>query len=160
MWATRFSTPVPLELAVLNVNAADGVAAAFPQVKVWAIGGHSLGGAMAAQYLSTHPESVNVIHGLVLWGAHLSGGIDVARLPIRVLSVYGTLDGVAPASLSDADRRAHLPADVQLVAIEGGNHGMFGDYGPQKGDNPARIDAVSAQQQIATATAAMILSLR
>lgn len=153
-------TPVPLELAVLNVNAADGVVAAFPQVKVWAIGGHSLGGAMAAQYLATHPESTNAIHGLVLWGAHLSGGIDVSRLPIRVLSVYGTLDGVAPAGLTDVDRRAFLPADIQLVAVEGGNHGMFGDYGPQKGDNLAKVDAASAQQQIADATAKMILSLR
>ena len=153
-------TPVPLELAVLNPNAADGVVAAFPQVKVWAIGGHSLGGAMAGQYLATHPDATQTIRGLVLWGARLSGGIDVSQLPIRVLSIYGTEDGLIPAGLSEADRRLNLPPETQLLAIAGGNHAMFGDYGPQKGDHPATIDAVSARQQIAAATARMILALR
>lgn len=153
-------TPMPLELAVLNSNAADGVTAAFPQVKVWAIGGHSLGGAMAGQYLATHPESTRTIRGLVLWGARLSGGIDVVRLPIQVLSIYGTLDGLIPGNLSDADRRLNLPLETQLLAIEGGNHAMFGDYGLQKGDNAATIDVVGARQQIAAATARMILALR
>ncbi len=151
-------TPVPLELAVLNANAADGVREAFPSVKNWAIAGHSLGGAMAAQYVATHASSAQPFQGLVLWGAPLSGGIDVSKLPIRVLSIYGSLDGLSPG-LTATDRRNGLPADATLLAIEGGNHAMFGDYGPQKGDNAATIDMLAARAQIADATAAFVLRL-
>ena len=41
---------MPLSLAVLDPNAADEVIAAHPEVETWVVGGHSLGGAMAAQY--------------------------------------------------------------------------------------------------------------
>lgn len=151
-------TPVPLELAVLNVNAADGVQAAFPGVKVWALGGHSLGGAMAAQYMTTHAGTAPLFRGLVLWGAPLSGGIDVSTLPVHVLSIYGSRDGLSP-SLTAAGRRAGLPTSAELLAIEGGNHAMFGDYGPQKGDNAATIAPLAARAQIADATAAFVLGL-
>ncbi len=151
-------TPVPLELAVLNANAADGVREAFPNVKSWAIAGHSLGGAMAAQYVATHASAAQPFQGLVLWGAPLSGGIDVSKLPIRVLSIYGSLDGLSP-DLTATDRRNGLPADATLLAVEGGNHAMFGDYGPQKGDNAAKIDMLAARAQIADATADFVLGL-
>ena len=151
-------TPVPLELAVLNANAANGVRGAFPSVTIWAIGGHSLGGAMAAQYVSSNAGAPQPFAGLVLWGAPLSGGIDVSKLPIRVLSIYGSLDGLSPGLTANA-RRNGLPADAQMLAIEGGNHAMFGDYGPQKGDNAATIDLLAARAQIADATAAFVLGL-
>lgn len=151
-------TPVPLELAVLNANAADGVREAFPNVQSWAIAGHSLGGAMAAQYVATHTGSTQPFQGLVLWGAPLSSGIDVSKQPIRVLSIYGSKDGLSPG-LTAADRRNGLPADAILLAIEGGNHAMFGDYGPQQGDNAATIDLIAARTQIADATADFVRGL-
>jgi len=40
-------TPVPFNLAVFKPAAADAVIAAHPEIQRWAIGGHSLGGAMA-----------------------------------------------------------------------------------------------------------------
>ena len=39
---------MPCNLAVLDMNAADGIPECFPKVTDWYIGGHSLGGAMAA----------------------------------------------------------------------------------------------------------------
>ena len=39
---------MPCNLAVLDMNAADGIPECFPEVTDWYIGGHSLGGAMAA----------------------------------------------------------------------------------------------------------------
>ena len=39
---------MPCNLAVLDMDAADGIAEKFPQIDSWYIGGHSLGGAMAA----------------------------------------------------------------------------------------------------------------
>ena len=44
-----------------------------------------------------------------------------------------------------------LPANVTELAIEGGNHAQFGNYGPQAGDGEASIPA--SEQQQATAQA-------
>ncbi|MDQ3247653.1 MAG: alpha/beta hydrolase, partial [Chloroflexota bacterium] len=43
--------PMPLNLAVFAPNRADQVITAYPAIQRWAIGGHSLGGAMAATYV-------------------------------------------------------------------------------------------------------------
>ena len=151
---------MPLDLAVLNPDKASEVLAAFPQINRWAIGGHSLGGSMAGQFLQSHPELTLKIRGLVLWGSRLSAGIDVSGLPIQALSIYGTRDGLAPKDLGEAGRRAGLPANAQLVPIQGGNHAMFGDYGFQKGDNLAEIPSAESQKQIVAATAEFLDSLR
>ena len=47
-------TPMPLNLAVFGVDRAADVVKAFPSIKHWAIGGHSLGGSMAASFASKH----------------------------------------------------------------------------------------------------------
>ena len=39
---------MPFNLAVFDVNAADGIREMFPEITDWYIGGHSLGGSMAA----------------------------------------------------------------------------------------------------------------
>ena len=39
---------MPFNLAVLDVDAADGIQEEFPEIEEWYIGGHSLGGSMAA----------------------------------------------------------------------------------------------------------------
>lgn len=48
--------PMPLNLAVFGVEKARAVIEAFPEIKHWAIGGHSLGGSMAAQFTQNHPD--------------------------------------------------------------------------------------------------------
>jgi pimeloyl-ACP methyl ester carboxylesterase len=50
--------PMPLNLAVLAPGRAAEVMAAFPGIKSWAIGGHSLGGAMAANFAHSNPGAV------------------------------------------------------------------------------------------------------
>lgn len=45
---------MPFKMAVLDINAADGIQDNFPEIEKWYIGGHSLGGAMAASYISNH----------------------------------------------------------------------------------------------------------
>ena len=45
---------MPLNLAVFDINAADGIQTKFSYIDNWYIGGHSLGGAMAASYLSNN----------------------------------------------------------------------------------------------------------
>ena len=150
---------MPLDLAILNPNRATEVLAAYPHVQRWAIGGHSLGGSMAGQFLQSHPQSTGKIRGLVMWASRLTFGIDVSSLDIQAISIYGTLDGLAP-NASEEIRRVGMRANTTVVAIQGGNHAMFGSYGPQKGDNSATIPSANSQQQIVSATAAFLLSLK
>ena len=48
--------PMPLNLAVFAPEKASEVMAAFPEIEHWAVGGHSLGGAMAARFAHRHPK--------------------------------------------------------------------------------------------------------
>jgi hypothetical protein len=123
---------MPLSLAVLSPDVADKVIASHPEIKHWVIGGHSLGGAMAAQYVAGHPGQVS---GLVLLAAYAPSGNDLSSSGIAVLSMVGTLDRVINRDNLAAGRKL-LPASATYVELEGGNHGQFGDYGVQPGDEP------------------------
>jgi dienelactone hydrolase len=137
-----------LNLAVLDANAADAIIAAHPDIDRWVIGGHSLGGAMAAGYAHEHQDAIS---GLVLWAAYPAGNTDLSTFDGAVTSVFGTRDGLT--SLDDIDdSRPRLPEDTDFAAIEGGNHAQFGDYGPQAGDNPATISREEQQTQVVEAT--------
>jgi len=144
--------PMPLALAVLAPDEALDVMAANPTISSWAIGGHSLGGAMAARFIYTHPEDVD---GLVLWAAYPASTDDLSGFDLIVASIYGTMDGLATGEKIDASRPL-LPPDTQWVPIEGGNHAQFGDYGAQSGDGVATILA-SEQQTLAAEATARIL---
>ena len=49
---------MPLNIAAFRPNIADKIIAAHPEINRWVISGHSVGGAMAAQYTSTHSEKI------------------------------------------------------------------------------------------------------
>jgi hypothetical protein len=117
--------PMPLNLAFFDASAADRVRAVFPTLSNWAIGGHSLGGAMAARYVQSQPAAVE---GLVLWASF--SDVDLSSLNLAATSIYGNLDALAlPQSIETSCEL--LPADTQFVRIEGGNHSQFGWYGLQ-----------------------------
>lgn len=121
---------MPYHLAVLRSDAAEQVMEDFPDVEHWYIGGHSLGGAMAADFAASEGQN---LCGLILLAAYPTK--DLGGLP--VLSIYGSEDGV----LNREKYNASLSFANSLTehVIEGGNHAGFGDYGPQKGDGAARI---------------------
>lgn len=146
---------MPLNLAVFNPNAAEAVLKAYPNIEHWAIGGHSLGGAMAAHFVAAHPGQME---GLVLWAAYPAEGDDLSQADIRVLSISATLDGLATPDKILASR-SRLPADTVWVTIAGGNHAQFGWYGDQNGDNPATISREEQQEQIVQATVAFLQTL-
>jgi dienelactone hydrolase len=123
---------MPLSLAVLSPDAADKVVAAHPGVSRWVIGGHSLGGAMAGQYVGKHPGAMD---GLVLLGAYVPEGNDLQSSSVDVLTQVGTLDTVVNRENLAAGLEL-LPPDATFVELDGGNHAQFGDYGPQPGDDP------------------------
>jgi len=147
---------MPLNLAVFDPDAAVEVIAAYPEIAHWAVGGHSLGGAMAAHFAKVHPEAVQ---GLVLWASYPAASDDLSDSGLRVVSIFGSLDGLATGGKIEASR-AHLPEDAKWVSIAGGNHAQFGWYGPQGGDNAATITRQDQQGQMIAATLALLGSLR
>ena len=147
--------PMPLSLAILGSNRADGVIEGHPEIADWVIAGHSLGGVMAARYTSNHPAAID---GLALWASYPEDGVDLSSWNGETTSIFGTLDGLT--SVEDIeDSRTRLPGDTSFVPIDGGNHAYFGWYGDQRGDNPATITRVDQQRIIIDATAHVVDTL-
>lgn len=143
--------PMPLNLAVFNANAAFSVIDARPEIEHWVIGGHSLGGAMAGQFVDGNPDAVD---GIVILASYPNG--DLSDQPdIVTASIYGSEDGLATVADTEANAD-NLPANTTFVRIEGGNHAQFGDYGPQAGDGEATISRAE-QQAIAVAATLDVL---
>ena len=148
--------PMPLNLAVFGAGSAEEVIAAYPEIQHWAIGGHSLGGAMAANFAKSHGSEVD---GLALWAAYPAYSDDLSSSGLQVVSIYGTRDGLATGEKIDASRPL-LPADTTWTPIAGGNHAQFGWYGEQSGDNPSEISRTDQQTQIVAATIALLENLK
>jgi len=144
--------PVRLNLAILDVNAADRAISAFPTIRHWAVGGHSLGGVAASLYASKHKD----IDGLVLWASYPSDD-SLKNSAMKVISIYGTQDISGVTAFEDS--RALLPLNAHYVVIQGGNHAQFGDYGIQPADHKATIGRVDQQKQVVDATAQFLKEL-
>lgn len=138
---------MPFRLAVLNPDAAQGVTEDYPEVTRWSIGGHSLGGAMAAKYAAKAPGEFDA---LILLAAYAPDPLPQEGL--AVVSVYGSKDTVLNAD-KYAKSRVNLPESLREVVLEGGNHAQFGAYGAQDGDGEATL---SAQEQLAQTVAAIL----
>ena len=143
---------MPLNLAVLDSDAGRAVMEAYPQIGRWVIGGHSLGGAMAARFAANNARDID---GLLMLAAWPEESVDLSSSPLAVSSVYGSADGLAtPAEVLAAAPR--LPATTEFLRIEGGNHAQFGRYGPQNGDNEAQIPPEAQQAQTVAAALALL----
>ena len=139
----------PLDLAVTGINRADDVIARYAQGRPVVLAGHSLGGAMAAQYLSG--ATAGKVRGLILMGAYPAGNVSLkGQTSLRVLSLLGEHDTVAKAS-DVRDGLTRLPASAKLVTIKGSVHAFFGRYGPQKGDGVPTVSRADAEAQIVRA---------
>ena len=136
---------MPFRLAVFDVNAADGITESYPQIENWYIGGHSLGGAMAASYLSEHTSAFT---GLILLGAYSTA--DLSASDLAVLSVYGSEDGVMDRAAYEENRK-NLPSSITETVIDGGCHAYFGMYGSQEGDGTPKV--TNEEQILMTASA-------
>ena len=143
---------MPFNLAVFDINAADGIQKEYPQIENWYIGGHSLGGTMAASYLEKHTDEYE---GLILLGSYSTADLSDAEL--EVLSIYGSEDQVLNREKYN-DNIGNLPKDFKEIVIEGGCHAYFGMYGAQDGDGTPSISDSEQILQTAEYIAQMILS--
>lgn len=138
---------MPFRLAVFDISAADGIREEYPAIEDWYIGGHSLGGSMAASYVAAHTDD---FAGLVLLGAYSTA--DLSESGLAVLSVYGSEDKVMNRENYE-NNKSNLPTDFTEVVIDGGCHANFGMYGTQNGDGTPTI---SNKDQIALTADAIV----
>ena len=124
---------MPFNLAIFDINAADGIQEQYHQIEDWYIGGHSLGGSMAASYLSKHK---NEYEGLILLGSYSTENFSNTNL--TVLSIYGSEDGVLNRE-KYIKYKTNLPSNLTEIVINGGCHAYFGMYGEQHGDGISKI---------------------
>ena len=144
--------PMPLNLAVFGINKANDVISTYSNVTSWAIGGHSLGGSMAAQFIQDNPDK---IEGLALWASYPPSEVDLTELDIKVVTIYGTNDGLV-SNQQINESRGQLPPTTIEVELNGGNHAQFGWYGSQSGDNPATMSHKQQQDLTVKATVTML----
>ena len=128
---------MPYNLAVFGINKALDVPALLPEIDSWYIGGHSLGGSMAATCAASNPD---VFEGVVLLAAYSTS--DLASL--KVLTVYGSNDGVMNMGKYNT-YKDNLPKKYEEHVIIGGCHAYFGVYGAQEGDG---TPSISNKEQI------------
>jgi len=133
---------MPFDLAVFAPKKASKLMTNYSNITSWIIGGHSLGGSMAAKFVYDSPESFD---GLVFLASYPAKSNDLSNYNISALSLYGSLDGVLSTPINDT--KSLLPSNAIYFEIQGGNHAYFGSYGEQKGDFQATISR-SEQQQI------------
>ncbi len=130
---------MPANLAVLDADAAQAIPDRFPEVERWYIGGHSLGGSMAASFVSQRED----YEGLILLAAYSTE--DLTDTNLAVCSIYGSEDSILNLE-KYAQYRQNLPEDTWEIVLEGANHAGFGSYGAQDGDG---ISALGSGEQIA-----------
>ena len=126
---------MPFNLAVLDMDAAQGIPELFPQVAHWYLAGHSLGGSMAASFAGKQPGTYE---GLILLAAYSTA--DLTETGLKVCSLYGDRDGVLNREKYQ-QYRPNLPKNTLELVLEGGNHAGFGSYGPQEGDGASALEA-------------------
>lgn len=145
-----FLVKMPLHLAVFGINAADDMIREGTYSHYY-IGGHSLGGAMAAFYGAGHGD---VIDGQILLAAY-----PTKKTAVDTALIYGSGDGVL--RMPRVEKAKSLVSGLfQEYVITGGNHAQFGDYGVQAGDGKAQITASQQQSQTLEAIESFLGSCR
>lgn len=151
--AACFIVKMPLNFAFMDKKAADKFPKLYPEISHWYLAGHSLGGAMAASYISDNYDNFD---GLILLASFSTK--DISKTNLKVLSIYGSKDGVLNMDKYHKNK-SNLPAEsadgtgLTEKIIEGGNHAQFADYGEQKGD---QIPDISGEEQLRITAAEII----
>jgi pimeloyl-ACP methyl ester carboxylesterase len=139
-----------LNLAFFDLRPLGSFTTLAPEVREWAVGGHSLGGVRACT-LATQAQ------GLVLFGSYCANDLSEWRRP--VLSIAGSEDGLStPQKIEDA--RHLLPPSADLVEIAGASHSSFGDYGLQPGDGTPTISDQEMTEKLTSLVGEFTSSLR
>ena len=147
--ATVAVVRVPLDMALLDGDAAEEVIAVHPEVLRWTMAGHSLGGVAAAAYAEERAEET--VDGLLLFASYPSGGTDLSNGQVEVVSILGSRDRMLDRR-SFEEAKSRLPELTGYVEIAGMNHAQFGSYGPQEGDGKPTVTDERALREVVDAS--------
>ena len=147
----------PLGVGFLAMNALDSARSMFSNVAQWVVGGHSLGGTVAALQAATTTALGSTsgmstgapIVGLILYASYPAA--DMSDVSMPVLSISGENDGLSTPDAIAASV-PNLPSSTSFLEVPGANHSSFGDYGLQAGDGTATTSRTSTFNDITTAT--------
>lgn len=147
----------PLGIAFTATGAFGKAREDQPQVERWVVGGHSLGGVVAAIDADAHADDrTGPVVGLMLYASYPAS--DLSTLDAAVLSVSGSRDGLATPAAVEASR-TDLPPGTTYRRVQGGVHAFFGDYGPQAGDGTPTVSHAAARAEISRASVAFVDAL-
>tara|TARA_R110002111_G_scaffold99117_1_gene153085 strand:- start:33 stop:575 length:543 start_codon:yes stop_codon:yes gene_type:complete len=180
MWQDRLITEnpelrvvtvkMPSNLAVLNAQKGQLLFDEYKNTEQWLVSGHSLGGAMASNFVA---ENESKIDALIYLAAYPSDD-RLKNFSNSILSIYAENDGLCTIqdieehyndlpSAYFMDSTSDFPSDFSNTTcyylIKGGNHAQFGNYGEQDGDNPATIGREQQQNEFVTLISNYIDSL-
>jgi Alpha/beta hydrolase family len=159
-----FILKLPLGSAPLDSQQADVMQQALEiidsntSLQYWTVGGHSRGAAIASRFASLHGGSFD---GLILIGTShpKEEAFDLSNTNLSLTKIYATNDGLA--SMDEVETNAqYLPDDTTWMLVEGGNHGQFGYYGSQLGDNAVTIRRERQQELTVDAILAALKSVQ
>jgi len=137
--------PMPLNFPFFDPDAGRQVVRYFPNVGSWAIGGHSLGGTMAAELV----KDSATFSGLLFCAAYPGPTIDMTgRTGLLVYSIFGSNDTFATLDKVLASKK-QLPPTAHFVAIPGANYAGFGSFGVLPGDGPTTLSPEQQQTIVA-----------
>ena len=108
---TVFVPKMPLNVALLDVGAAEEIRSRHPEIRTWIVGGHSLGGVAACRYTRSHD-----VRGLIQFASYCDK--NVSERPIGVLSVTGSRDTVLNREAYRKNRDL-LPANATFRRFPG-----------------------------------------
>ncbi len=144
---------MPFDLAPFGYWRGIPVLIQYPDIKTWAIGGHSVGGSFACAFAKMFTWMVD---GVIIWASYPSSLLRIDNTQLKVVLIYGTNN---PNCNDDEieENKPYLPDDTLYVRIEGANHTQFGYYDTspepfQPDDDFADISRQEQQKQILDAT--------
>jgi pimeloyl-ACP methyl ester carboxylesterase len=140
-----FMPQMPLRLAVLDTQRAAKIMASQPAIKTWHIGGHSMGGAMAAAYAFANMRQVA---GLFFIASYPAAKHAIPGTELPVTMIYGTHDFITSKS-ECAAAHERLPTHTNFVEVAGGDHYQFGSFAGM--DVTATISRAEQQDQTVAA---------
>lgn len=149
-----FVPKMALNMAILSSDKANEIIEKYADIENWVIGGHSLGGVAAAQYMGMYPDAAQ---GLFFLGSYPTESTDFSQSQLPMLSIYGEKDGLTKIKDIE-DNQKYFSKRAVLHEIKGGNHSQFGSYGLQSKDNEATISRKSQQEEVAETLDAWVRS--
>ena len=129
-----FIVEMPFNLAFFKMIAIKEIKNEY-DYESWYLGGHSLGGVVAASDTNN-----NDIKGLILLASY-----STKKVECETLSIYGSNDKVLNLDKYQENKKNII--NMKEVIIEGGNHANFANYGNQKHDKKATITRRKQQEK-------------